>query len=88
MSTDLRIKFENSNNQAQSSTPSVFNKAFLYMCKIVSLENHISRNSSSFSFISSPKIHHPIIVANGSKVASQGIDQVSLFPIVLTTSSL
>nr|KYP77156.1 Retrovirus-related Pol polyprotein from transposon TNT 1-94 [Cajanus cajan] len=42
--------------------------------------DHISSNSSLFSFISSPKVPHFVTVANGSKVVSQGIDQVPLSP--------
>jgi len=37
---------------------------------------HIFPNSSSSSFISFPKILHLVTVVNGSKIASQGIDQV------------
>jgi len=42
--------------------------------------DHIFGNKSSFSSISFPKISHVVTVANGSKVVSQGIAQVSLSP--------
>jgi len=37
-------------------------------------------NISSFPSLSYPKIPHLVIVAKGSKVASQGVGQVSLSP--------
>jgi len=39
---------------------------------------HISSNISSFFSISFPKIPHLVTMVNGSKVASQGVGQVSL----------
>nr|KYP33631.1 hypothetical protein KK1_045511 [Cajanus cajan] len=42
--------------------------------------DYISGNNSLFSFISSPKAPHLVTLANGSKVASQGIGQVPLSP--------
>ncbi|RDY08557.1 hypothetical protein CR513_07204, partial [Mucuna pruriens] len=40
--------------------------------------NHIFGNESIFSSISSPKFPHFISLANGSKMLSQGVGQVSL----------
>ena len=50
--------------------------------------DHVSGNISSFSSISSPQIPHFIIVASGSKVASQVIGKVSLSPSLNLNSVL
>ena len=42
--------------------------------------DHISGNSSRFTSLSPLKFPHPITLANGTKVASKGIGQVSLSP--------
>jgi len=42
--------------------------------------DHISSNASLFSSISHPKIPYVIILANGSKVSSQGVGQIFLSP--------
>ena len=42
--------------------------------------DHISRNSSLFTSLSSQKFPHPITLANGSKVASKSVDQISPSP--------
>ena len=43
-----------------------------------SASNHISSNNSLFAFVFPPKFSHLVTLANGSKVASQGIGQVLL----------
>jgi len=43
-----------------------------------SASDHISGNTSLFSSISHPKIPHVINLANGSRVISQGVGQISL----------
>jgi len=40
--------------------------------------NHISGNASLFSSLSSAKFPHLITLANGTKVASKGVGQISL----------
>ena len=84
----LKLKFEKSSNQVQSSSVPCVSTA----CIFQSMEgpspwildsgacNNISGNKSAFSSISFPKAPHFVTVANGSKVASQGIGQVSLSP--------
>jgi len=52
------------------------------------VSDHIFGNKSSFSSISFPKIPHFVTIANGSKVASQGIVQVSLSPSLKLNSVL
>ncbi|RDX75171.1 hypothetical protein CR513_44977, partial [Mucuna pruriens] len=50
--------------------------------------DHISGNDFVFSFISSPKFLHFISLANGSKMISQGVGQVSLSSSVILNSVL
>jgi len=92
----LKLKFEKPSNQAQSSSVPCFSTA----CISQSIEgpspwifdsgafDHIYGNKSSFSSFSILKIPHIVTVANGSKVASQGSGQVSLFPSLKLNSVL
>jgi len=92
----LKLKYEKSSNQAKSSSvPGVST-----VCISQSMEgpspwildsgasDHISGNKSSFSSISFAKTPHFVTVVNGSKVASQGIGQVSLSPSLKLNSVL
>ncbi|RDX72899.1 hypothetical protein CR513_47562, partial [Mucuna pruriens] len=85
----LRLK---SNNHTQSSTsPSVSTACISHFMGsqgpwIVDLgaSDHIYGNDFVFSFISSPKFPHFILLANGSKMLSQGVGQVSLSSSIIT----
>jgi len=46
----------------------------------IGISGHISSNTSLFSFISHPKNLHAFTLANGSKVTSQEVGQISLSP--------
>jgi len=78
----------NSSNLAQSSTTPSLSTAYIsqsteshYPWIIDSgASDHITGNISLFSSLSFPKTSDFITLANGSKVASQGIGQVSLSP--------
>ena len=92
----MKLESENSSNQAQSSSVPCVSTT----CISQSMEgpspwildsgasDHISGNKSSFSSISFAKTPHFVTVVNGSKVASQGIGQVSLSPSLKLNSVL
>ena len=92
----MKLKSEKSNNQAQSSSvPCVSTTCISQSMEgssswilDSSASDHISGNKSSFSSISFPKTPYFVTVASGSKVASQGIGQVSLFPSLKLNSVL
>jgi len=81
------LKLKSSNLAQSSTTPSLSTACISQSTEshnpwIIDsgASDHISGNISLFSPLSFPKTSHFITLANGSKVASQGIGQVSLSP--------
>ncbi|RDX77387.1 hypothetical protein CR513_42506, partial [Mucuna pruriens] len=89
----LRLKF---NNHTQSSAPPSVSTVCIFHSMgsqgpwIIDsgASDHISGNESIFSSISSPKFPHFISLANGSKMVSQGVGQVSLSSSISLNSML